>query len=108
MIHVVANFTIRRDFQKEDQGIMFVFMPLQDKKKTLAMEVVPRHVSLIINARSYYSICSHNYSFYPIAHTTMLRTTVMETSYLHRIASKAPKLSRSSRGGDVGVIICII
>jgi len=29
-------------------------------------------------------------AFYSIAHITMLRTTVMKTSYLHRVAGKAP------------------
>jgi len=42
-------------------------------------------------------ICSHNYGFYSIAHITMLWTTVMKTSYLYRVASKAQKLFRSSR-----------
>jgi hypothetical protein len=47
-----------------------------------------------------YSICPHNYSFYPIAHITMLRTTVMKASYLYRIASKAPKLFRVVENDD--------
>jgi hypothetical protein len=46
---------------------------------------------------SYYSICSSKHSLYPIAHITMFWTTVMKTSYLHRVASIAPKLFRISR-----------
>jgi len=35
------------------------------------------------------------HSFYPTAHIAVFWTTIMETSYLYRIASKTPKLFRS-------------